>query len=215
MRRKMRKFIIILAAAAILLTVCLLLMRGGLHSNLTAYGEARLKNLALNIMNTAVTDVLAEHGSIKDVLKIEKDSTGHITLLTVDSNIMNDISVDAALTAGRRISELSEDKVSIPLGNLLGSNLFSGYGPRIPIRFQPLGAVSTSFYTELEEAGINQASYRVYIVLKCYMQMVVGQSKHTVEVSTQVLISEAIVVGVVPNTYANIPSETDFMNLIP
>lgn len=215
MKRKAVLWIIILIMCVAVVVTLIVTVHSGFNANISAYGESKLKNLALNIMNSSISEVLAKYDNMDKLLNIEKDASGHITMLSVDSALMNDISVDAALLAGEKISCIDESQVSIPLGNLIGAKILSGYGPKIPIKFQPLGAVSTNFYTELEEVGINQASYRVYIVLKCYMQMIVGQSKHTVEAETNVLISEAIVVGVVPDTYANIPSETDFMNLTP
>lgn len=45
--------------------------------------------------------------------------------------------------------------------------------------------------------------------------MICGAASQVVEVSTEVLISEAIIVGSVPETYANVADLSDFINFVP
>ena len=65
---------------------------------------------------------------------------------------------------------------SIPLGNALGSKLFSGMGPELKVGVLPMGEVSAEYFTEFYAAGINQTRYKIYIVLKSDMALVVGLS---------------------------------------
>ena len=78
-----------------------------------------------------------------------------------------------------------------------------------------MGAVTASFNTRLDEAGINQTRYRTYIVLNVYMRMGIGLSTQTIEVKTEVFIADAIIVGKVPDTYADVNDATEFLNLMP
>ena len=206
---------IVIFVAFISLSLITIILGRGLQPNIVAQSEAYLKNTAISIMNKAVNQTLTEVGDTSSLIHVEKDSYGHVAYITADSTVMNRIAVKCALNAQNSIAELCETTLSIPLGNVLGSKLFSGMGPKIRIRVKPSGAVGTRFHTEFESVGINQSRYKVYIILEASMVLVVGTGSHRVQVETQVLISDVIMVGDVPQTYANVSEADGFMNLIP
>ena len=71
--------------------------------------------------------------------------------------------------------------------------------------------------TEFEDAGINQTRHKIYLILNATVRIVVGNTSQTVEISSQVLISETIIVGSVPEsyTYLNDSSGEAKYNLVP
>lgn len=213
-RKKIKRILIIFIIIGFLIG-CYAIVDNGLRPNLVAQGEAKLKNIAVNIMNNSVSEALEEAGDTTNLIRAEKDKDGKITMISADSAMMNKIAVKSALNAQRKINELQNTQISIPLGNVLGSKLFSGLGPAININVTPLGVVNTNFHTEFESAGINQSRYKVYIKLDSNMKMVVGATSQSVEISTEILISDVILVGAVPDTYANLTDSGDFLNLIP
>ena len=97
----------------------------------------------------------------------------------------------------------------------MNSQLFNGMGPLILIRVTPVGAVGSDFRTEIEAAGINQVRYKAYIVLNAQMDIMVGTSRQNVQVSNEVLISDVILVGTVPEMYADLGNTKSFLNLLP
>ena len=128
---------------------------------------------------------------------------------------MNRIAVTAALRAQEKLEAENVTMLSIPLGDILSSRFFTGQGPAILFRTQPLGSVDTSFASEFSEAGINQTRHRIYLRLRADMRMLAAGMRQTAIVETEVLISDAIIVGEVPQTYANVAGATDFLNLLP
>lgn len=77
-----------------------------------------------------------------------------------------------------------------------------------------MGSVKTSFSSEFETAGINQTRHKIFLLLETSLRIVVGNSSQSVKVQHQVLISETIIVGSVPNTFLEADRE-ELMNLIP
>ena len=189
----------------------------GLRPNLLTYGEVQLKNTATRVMNKAVYMTLEDEdkGDLDALLSVEKDEKGNVTMVRSDSTTMNRIAVNAAMEAQQLLSESDSCDISIPLGNLTGIQIFTGAGPKISVKAEPMGAVTTSFHTSFETAGINQTRYKTYIVLKATMKMVVGLVSQSAEVSTDVLVSDSIIVGGVPDTYADLSDPEQFMNLMP
>ena len=149
------------------------------------------------------------------LLTVEKDENGKISMISADSAAMNKISVGASMEAQKLLSDVGSARIAVPLGNISGIDMLSGIGPSVVIEAVPMGAVTTSFRTQFETAGINQTRYRTYISMKAFMKIVLGLSAQTVEVNTEVLVSDAIIVGDVPATYADVSNGSDFMNLMP
>lgn len=212
-KRKAKKWVII---CAILLAIIVIWVwiDSGLRPNIAAVGEAQLRNTAIRIMNDAATESLKEE-NFQNLLTVEKDEQGQITMLSADSVALNQFARTAAAKAQEGMVNLSASYLRIPLGNILGSKLFAGQGPKIKIKVEPVGTVTTGFSTEFETAGINQTRYKIYVVMTAAMRMVVGSASYMVEESVTVLICDAIVVGNVPQTYADIPDGDSFLNLVP
>ena len=57
--------------------------------------------------------------------------------------------------------------------------------------------------------------YKAYIVLNAQMDIMVGTSRQNVQVSNEVLISDMILVGAVPEMYADLGNTKSFLNLLP
>ena len=75
--------------------------------------------------------------------------------------------------------------------------------------------MSAEYFTEFYAAGINQTRYKIYMVLKSDMALVVGRSSQSVHIESQVLIADAIIVGTVPQSYANLDGARGFIDLTP
>lgn len=204
--------------AAFVLTLSVVLtyyINVGLRPNIMAQGETRMKNTALEIMNSSVREAINDVEDMDNLLQIEKNKEGQITFVGANSGKLNRIAFHCSTLAQERLEAMEETTINIPFGNLVGSKLFSGMGPKIRIHVLPMGAVTTQFHSEFQSAGINQTRHKLFIVLECTMSLVYGSTSQRVVVQSQVLISESIIVGVVPETFADVEDADEFMNLIP
>jgi hypothetical protein len=77
----------------------------------------------------------------------------------------------------------------------------------VDIRIIPISVSSIDFETEFVSEGINQTKYKVYIELKSHVKVIAPLVSDTFEVSTTVLIAEAVILGTVPNSYVYVPEE--------
>ena len=90
----------------------------------------------------------------------------------------------------------------------------TGRGPQVKVKFEPVGSVTTDFMTEFEDAGINQTRHKVYLVFNAAVRILIGNASQTVEISTQVLIADTIIIGDVPQNYFQ-GTEDQLINLLP
>jgi len=210
------KKLIILLIVMMLLSFVFFGVEEAVMPNVLAIGEAKLKNVGLKCMNEAVYEVINDkEEDYTNLIRIIKDDQGNIVMIQADTVKMNEIATRIALTTQDKLRSLGYQDISIPIGNIIGGPLFSGKGPAISISVEPIGSVNTEFKTEFESAGINQTRHRIYIVINAFIRMVIGTGNTTVDISTQSLISESVIVGKVPDTYLYTNEEDDMLNLLP
>ena len=212
---KRRRFRVVLAAVLLTLT---LLIAWGLHNMspiLVSMAEARARQLAVEAMNQAIAEVMGSSVTYADLMRVTTDQQGRVAMIEANAMLMNDISSQAALAAQRNLDTLADQGLRLPLGAALGVSLFSGSGPTVRVRVIPVGAVSTRFVTSFESAGINQTRHEISLEASVAMRIVIPTGADSVSVSTYVPVAESIIVGTVPDTYVNVPSAEDVLNLVP
>ena len=169
-----------------------------LQDNLLVQGEAQLNNIAISIMNTSVSETLKNRPAVENLLKTEKDEQGRISMVSADAAEMNEIVYECVQLAQEKIYQLEQQKISIPLGNALGSKLFSGMGPELKVGVLPMGAVSAEYFTEFYAAGINQTQHRVCIRFTVEMSAILPGYSTSVDVTEEVCVAQTLIVGQVP-----------------
>ena len=135
MRKKKKQRWWLLALSLLLLfTGGYLLMLRGLMPNVMIQAEATVSNQALGIMNSAVKDILGQTDMSEQLIRVEKDDQNRISMLSMNTMAINEIANRCAIAAKDRIAQFTESSIKVPLGNVVGSKLFSGKGPKIRVK---------------------------------------------------------------------------------
>ena len=96
---------------------------------------------------------------------------------------------------------MCDEGIAVPLGAFTGIEAWAGFGPEIHMEIIPVAEVACRFVSGFESAGINQTKHSVYLEVVCEMSVVMPAKTHRFSAISQVLISESILVGEVPNVY--------------
>ena len=64
--------------------------------------------------------------------------------------------------------------------------------------------LETDLRSEFTSQGINQTLHRVYLQVKCNVNIVTPYDSISREITNQVLLMENVIVGNIPNTYYNL-----------
>ena len=201
-------FLLVFAAALVLAVECAL---APVIENV-ALQQAHNKTV-LN-MNRAVQHQLQQRGDTFDyqeLMHIERDEEGHITMLAPQTQVINQLVTDIVLEMETQFSLLNEQKLSVPLLSLFGSRLFASRGPELPVYFRSLATPNISIKDEFSSAGINQVRHRIYAEICTTVQIVVPFSSYSTQVSSTVLLAEAIIVGYTPETYVEFSLPEDII----
>ncbi len=196
-----RAFVSLFIFAAVIL-VGFLLMEMKMRPLIQKLAYSRVSYLASKAINDAV-DSQISNGAIKydELISFEKDSEGKITALKTNMIKINQLKVEVSSIILDKIDSINESELSIPLGNIVNGDLFSGRGPKIPIKIVPTGSVKASFSNVFSSAGINQTRHQIIMVLTVNMNILTPGSSQTTSVESQVNVAETVIVGTVPGNY--------------
>ncbi len=207
----LRRCIIIVLVMMILF----LLVERNLSQTLLDMAYATAHSLALETVNRAAQQVVGEGVDYQQLMALQTDSLGRVTMLRANTMVMNQIATDTAILAQQELNSYENQRVEIPLGAALGIRFLAGFGPRFSVQIVPVGAVSTHFETEFETAGINQTRHKIFLVLETSVRLIVPAGSGVVKVTSVVPISESIIVGQVPESFVDVSDQEDMLNLIP
>lgn len=66
------------------------------------------------------------------------------------------------------------------------------------------GTVETDLKSEFKDAGINQTMHRIYLEVKCNVNILTPYNTITETITNQVLLTEGVIIGNIPDTYYNL-----------
>lgn len=170
------------------------------------------KKLATFVANEQTTIVMQNY-NYDSMFSVEKDTEGKVSMIQMNMYRVNIIISDIAYYIQEQMKKPENSTISIPLGNFLGTDLFSGYGPNVKLKVVLLGTVETDLRSEFIEKGINQTLHRVYLQIDCKVQILSSYKKMEETISNQFLLAENVILGEIPSTYYNLegfetPNET-------
>lgn len=199
--KRQRKKILLIIFSAILLFITLVFMFR-LRPLVSKMAVAAASDSITKAVNTAVNEKISD-GSIdySDMVMFEKDSSGKITALTTN---MPKITVLQTQIVSRVIELINEDRInelSVPIGNLIGGNLFSGRGFGIPVKIVSIGKTSANFSNEFTSTGINQTRHQIILDVSVDINILIPTKVVRTTVLCQVSVAETIIVGDVPDSY--------------
>lgn len=169
--------------------------------------ETMAKSIATKISNEQATIVMS-HYQYTDLCTITKDDNGNIAMISANVIPVNEIISDVAIKIQEELNHTENSEFGIPLGTFLGSKLLAGRGPQVKIKMSTIGSVLTDLKSEFSSAGINQTMHRIYLEVKCTVIILTPFETMQEEITNQVLLAEAVIVGTTPNTYYNLEGMT-------
>lgn len=174
------------------------------------------KKIATFVSNEQTTKVMKNY-DYDSMFSIQKDIDGKVSMIEMNMYKVNIIISDVAYGIQEQMKKPENASIAIPIGNFLGIDILSGYGPNIKMKIILLGNVETDLKSEFVSKGINQTLHRVYLQIDCNIQILSSYKKINQKITNQFLIAENIIVGEIPSTYYNLEgmeSPESTMNVI-
>ncbi len=200
--RKLVAFILIFSS--VLSIILIFTFTKYLRPRIISISQKFAENEVSMIIDKEVQNLLIEEFLSYDKLTlITRDDSGRVTSVSANSVLINNFANELDIKIGDYIEgkNLIENKVY--LSSLIGSELFSGIGPKIPIRFEPVSVTNADITHIFEEAGINQTIHTIKLLISVDIEILLPFAHSSITVESEMPIAQTLIVGTVPQAYFN------------
>lgn len=214
--REIKSFKILLIIALITIIIILSLFWNSAYPVFKATCETAASSKGVKIINDEVNQVMKNY-SYDDLIKIEKDTEGKISLIKADVITINEIVSEIIKNIQEEFDKIPRIKVFINMGSVSGISALKNFEPKFELELESAGRMNYNVNTEFTSVGINQTQHKVYLQIDSTVRILTPFSTFGKEIKTDVILTEAIIVGEVPDSYYNLEGmETvdDTLNLI-
>jgi sporulation protein YunB len=200
--KKIKRNLILVALILLLFTLQMFIyVEKNLKPPLASLAKIRIKQMATQSINTAISDRMAQSTNFQKLIDWRTNNDGKITGFMLNYSEHMKITADTIKTVQNQLANLQTLNEHIPLGQAFNSSLLASFGPNIPIKMVPAGAVKVDLNTRYQNAGINMLLVEVYLRIIAEVTIIIPLDAVPEVVETEVPISYALVVGDVPTYY--------------
>ena len=161
-----------------------------LRPAVSALAGAQVERLVTAQVEEALSALLAEDAlACEGLYTVQTGADGSITAVTANSGKLNRLRSELLARIITQVESLDSNELSIPLGSLTGWALLSAAVP------------SARFESQFTAAGINQTLHRVVLSLEVEVTLLLPGGTEEKRVDSQLVVSETLLVGEVPETY--------------
>jgi len=161
----------------------------------------RVKQIVTRAINEAISSHVASHANAERLVEWQKSEDGKVSGFMLNYAEHMRITSETIETVQRTLHEIKHVPEHIPIGQAIGSAVIASFGPRMPVRFEPVGAAKVELGTRQRDAGINMILVEVYIRITAEMAIIIPFDTKPETVVTEIPISYLLVVGDVPMYY--------------
>lgn len=168
------------------------------------------KNIATQTINNAAGKVLKkEKLSYDQIMMLERNKSGQVTAVKANTLQIDVLKYEITNEALREMSNMNTGSLGVPIGTVIGGELFSGFGPHINVKVEPLGNIQTEIDNEFTSTGINQTRQQVILKVRAAITVIVSNYTLVTDVQSNFVIADTVIVGSVPNSYTVIEEAAD------
>lgn len=139
-----------------------------------------------------------------ELITLSRDKNGNVVSATTDAYSLNKIGNNIGDKIDSHINQMKSYVLKIPVSVLFNEQLINGIGPKMPLIFVMTGITTTDFDHEFTSAGVNQTHHRIMLNITVNAYVIHSGNVTVVPYKTNVCIAESIVVGITPQTFAEI-----------
>ncbi|MEK3991863.1 MULTISPECIES: sporulation protein YunB [Robertmurraya] len=189
----------------------------GLKPTLVSYANSQTRKIASLVINNAVSK------KITNVMDIKFEETGNGDVVFLNAEHLNRVKAEVTELVQDNIKkaekgdlselesftdiEINTDKKEngivyyVPLGQATNNALLGNLGPKIPIKFNSIGSVTSTFRTVKEEMGINNTWVEIHVQVEVKVQIIIPFATEIITVREDVPVATGLIKGEVPQFY--------------
>ncbi|MBO7208620.1 MAG: sporulation protein YunB [Clostridia bacterium] len=157
-----------------------------------------------NIIDTTVLTVIEQNDiSYSNLYKLKQNDNGVVSAIESNTKNINLLKSQLSISINKEMGQLQEKTLNIPLGSIFSSAMFTGWGPKIPIKINRVGYASVDFVSDFVSAGVNQTKHNIAVSVNAEISVILMKQNLEFDIQTTVPVTETVIVGEVPSFYKN------------
>lgn len=195
----------------IILLIAILSIGGYIYSAypiFVASCQTAASSKAIHIVNEEVQKVMSNY-QYHDLVNVQKDTYGDIVLMQYNTVLINEITSKITSNIQKAIDNTPRIMVYINFGSVSGISILSNLGPRFDIELEAAGNIDTDLRSDFESFNVNQTMHKIYLDLSTSISILTPIGVYGKDIQSEVLLTEAVIVGDVPDTYYNLEGITE------
>ncbi|MBD2844359.1 sporulation protein YunB [Paenibacillus sp. IB182496] len=172
-----------------------------LREPLMHIAQLRVKQIATEAINRSISEQVAQKSDAEALINWKMDNAGKVSGFMIDYNEHMRITSQTIQTVQGTMNEINHVPEHVPIGQALDSAILASFGPRVPVRFEMIGAAQVDLNTRQKAVGINNMLIEVYIRIRAEVAVYIPFDTRPQLVETEIPISYLLVVGDVPMYY--------------
>lgn len=165
-----------------------------------------------NIINDEVNKVMKDY-SYNSLIRIEKDTAGKISFIEADSSKINDIVSKIISNIQKKFDQIPRINVFINMGAVSGISVLKNWDPKFEVELESAGNLSANVKTEFKSVGINQTQHKIFLEIDARVGILTPFDTFGKDIHSDVLLTEAVIVGEVPDSYYDLDGVNDLEGL--
>lgn len=163
----------------------------------------------VELISQTSVNLFKDEFNYDEMVNIEKDSQGNISLIRANTVKLNYLSSELAIECNKQITEMGNIGVSVPIGWMSGNSAIYNLGPNMKVKIEPVGNMNVTYDSKFESAGINQTRHKIYLKVNAKVRILVPLNSEEIEVNCEIPVSETIIVGKIPDTAIDFGSKNN------
>ncbi|MBD2867792.1 sporulation protein YunB [Paenibacillus sp. IB182493] len=201
-RMRRRTFLLVIVIAGMIFSIqSFVYVERNLRPPMMNIAKIRVKQVATQAINKAITEQVAQRSNSEKLIDWKMNGNGKISGFMLNYAEHMSITSQTINTVQNTLNEMKGIPEHIPIGHALNSAIISSFGPKVPVKFEPVGAVKVDLSTRQKDAGINMILVEVYIRIVAEVTIIIPFDTEPELVETDIPISYLLVVGDVPMYY--------------
>lgn len=177
--------------------------------------EAEVNSLTSGIINEASLKLRTYSAFYEAFYTYEKNDSGEITLVKANTSSINLMTIYARKAVQDGLNAIADGKIHIPLGAFSGLSLLADKGDAVEINVVQVGTADVKLNSYYYNEGVNQTLHRLVMRVTANIRMLIPLRAEDVEIVTDIILAEDIIVGRVPDSYITGISDDNIFDLLP
>ena len=178
-----------------------------IEPNIDEVSRLKAEGIINQIISETIGEAFVGDKVGTELFFVQTDEDGKVQMVQANTTLINEKIATLMVSLQSKYESLEPEELIIPIGTLFGSPLLSRSEKGLKIRVLPLSVSKCDFYTAFEGQGINQTKYKIYVEIESNVRVLQPFSQENFDIKTNMLVSEIVIVGDVPESYIQVPEE--------